>query len=128
MKLYLIVCLVFFLLGLYIIVIELLKKRRCSIPSKAKIINIIYLVPEDKKKRKNTQYKAVYEYEANDKKINIEGIRSFSTPGKYNIGDEIDLFYNPKKIREYYTKTESRIIPGIIICVITLVFASVILL
>ena len=87
------------------------KKGRCSSQVVGKITGVHESVGTDSEGSKDYSYSAEYEYVVDGKTYKGYGGRSYSSSGKINVGGDIDIFYNPEKPDDNYTKGGVKIWP-----------------
>ena len=98
-------------IGVLTIVFGIRKKGRCSTKIVGKITGVHESVGTDSEGSKDYSYSAEYEYVVDGKTYKGYGGRSYSSSGKINVGGDIDIFYNPEKPDDNYTKGGVKIWP-----------------
>lgn len=94
----------FICVGVLLIVSGIRKKGRCSCRVVGRITGIHEREGTDNEGFKNYDYTAEYEYEVNGQIYHDDGGPAYSNPNKIQIGGNIDIYYNPEKPDEHYTK------------------------
>ena len=97
--------------GVLLIVSGILKKGRCSCKAAGKITDIRENVGTDIDDDKTYSYSPEYEYDVDGQRYHGVGDRSYSNPNRIKIGGNIDVYYNPEKPGEHYTKGGIKIRP-----------------
>lgn len=97
--------------GVLLIVSDIRKKSRCSCKVVSRITGIHENEGTDNEGFKNYSYSPEYEYEVNGQIYHDYADRSYSNPDKIQIGGNIDVYYNPEKPDEHYTKGGVKIRP-----------------
>ena len=97
--------------GVLLIVSGIRKKSRCSCKVVSRITGIHENEGTDNEGFKNYSYSPEYEYEVNGQIYHDYADRSYSNPDKIQIGGNIDVYYNPEKPDEHYTKGGVKIRP-----------------
>ena len=90
--------------GVLLIVSGILKKGRCSCKAAGRITDIRENVGTDIDDDKTYSYSPEYEYDVDGQRYHGVGDRSYSNPNRIKIGGNIDVYYNPEKPGEHYTK------------------------
>lgn len=100
-------------IGVLTIVYGVRKNRRCSSKVVGKITRVHEDIGTDSEGSKDYAYSAEYEYEVNGQTYRGCGGRSYNVPSKIKVGGDIDIYYNPEKPDDHYTKGGTKIWPYI---------------
>lgn len=81
------------------------KKERCTEKVTATVIRLERIERTDSDHNRSVTYAPVFCYNANGKDITVQSSTS-SNPCDYYEGQEVELFYNPNKLNEYYIEND----------------------
>lgn len=105
--------------GVWTIVRAQIVKRRCSVSAQARIVDIrVYKTSRRGGIGRDTQYTPVLEYrDTNGQFVQAKGKTYSHSKREYEIGDTMELWFNPDKPVEHYTGKSNRngIIVGILL-------------
>lgn len=102
---YLIVGIVIALIGILSIKRNSNKKKRCSASARAVIVEVETDSEESEENtKKKYTYTPIFEFKADDDVIRKSGGVYSHNKKKYRVGDTEDVFYNPKKPKEFFVK------------------------
>ena len=114
------------LVGFLIIYLGYKKKKRCTEPAVAEIVDIKRSESTDDKGKKSYRYRPVLEF-----KVGVETIRraagvTSSKRTAYKVGDRVNVNFNPMKPKEFMTrKQKTGAFKGIILMAVAVVIAIV---
>ena len=126
-----IIGLIFFLGGLFLVALSILKKKKCTSTVQGKVIDIVKewntsntSTDDFHGYRRNDEimFYPVFEYSVNDT-VYVKKSSSGSSSCPYSIGQEVEIHYNPQNPHQYYVKLETlvRTLLGIIFSAIGIV-------
>lgn len=106
--------------GALLIVSGIRKNKRCSGVVVGKITGVHEDVTTDDDGFNSYSYSPEFEYEVNGKVYHGSGSRAYSKRRKIRIGGNINVFYNPNKPEEHFTKGGGFILPflGIMLIIV----------
>lgn len=90
--------------GVLLIVSGVWKKGRCSCKAVGRITGIHKNEGIDNEGSRDYSYSPEYEYEVDGQRYHGIAGRDYSNPDRIKIGGNIDVYYNPEKPGEHYTK------------------------
>ena len=110
--------------GALLIVSGIRKNKRCSGVVVGKITGVHEDVTTDDDGFNSYSYTPEFEYEVNGKVYHGSGSRAYSKRRKIRIGGNINVFYNPNKPEEHFTKGGGFILPflGIMLIIVGVIF------
>ena len=82
------------------------KKEVCTEKTTAVVVKLVEKHRRDSDGNYSYTYAPVFRYKANGKTVKIQSTSS-SNPPEFAEGEEVELYYNPDKITEYYVKGSS---------------------
>lgn len=106
--------------GLLLIVLGVRKNKRCSGRTVGRITGVHEDVTTDDEGYHSYSYSPEFEYEVNGSVYRGSGGRAYSKRNKIQIGGSIDIYYNPDKPEEHYSKGGGKILPVLGIAVMFL--------
>ena len=119
------------LVGFLVIYMGIRKKKRCTEPAVAEIVDIKRTSDTDEKGHTTYSYQPVLEF-----KVGVETIRKMASVSSskrkaYKIGDKVNIKFNPMKPKEFMTAKQKTgaftgaflMVIAIGIAVVTLIFA-----
>jgi ribosomal protein L21E len=106
------------------------KKKRCTEPGVAKIVDIKRSEDTDDKGNKSYKYRPVLEFNVGTQTIRKAAGVSSNKSKAYRVGDMVNIKFNPLKPKEFMTKKQKTgaftggVIMGVavVIAVVTLIF------
>lgn len=101
----------FIVVGMLLIVLGIRKKIKCSGRTVGRITGVHEDVTTDDDGFNSYSYSPEFEYEVNGKVYHGSGSRAYSKRRKIRIGGNINVFYNPNKPEEHFTKGGGFILP-----------------
>ena len=101
----------FIVVGVLLILLGIRKIIKCSGRTVGKITGVHEDVTTDDDGFNSYSYSPEFEYEVNGKVYHGSGSRAYSKRRKIRIGGNINVFYNPNKPEEHFTKGGGFILP-----------------
>lgn len=92
--------------GFMIIFMGIQKKKRCTEPGIARIVDIKRRESTDDKGNKSYKYRPVLEFNVGTQKIRKAAGVSSDKSKAYKIGDKVNIKFNPLKPKEFMTKKQ----------------------
>ena len=91
-------------IGVWMILSFFRKNKRCTSKVVGRITGIHKNEGIDNEGSKDYSYSPEYEYEVDGQRYHGIAGRDYSNPDRIKIGGNIDVYYNPEKPDEHYTK------------------------
>ena len=114
------------LVGFLIVFLGYKKKKRCTEPAIAEIVDIKRSEDTDDKGNKSYRYQPVLEFSVGVEKIRKAAGVSSGKRKAYKIGDRVNIKFNPMKPKEFMTtKQKTGAMTGVGLMVIAVVLAGV---
>lgn len=123
---------IFFIIGIFLIINRKKKEKNCTLKTYGKIIDIVKVRYNDVGKGYSYMWHPVFEYNIGNQKL-IKQSAYGRTECKYAVGQNVEIYFNPENYNEYYVAGENiPITLGIIftcvgIVVLIMAFFSIIL-
>ena len=105
--LFLLVGIIFIVAGIIVMKQGDSLKQRCSEEAIGTVVEVI--CESDYSTTENTYtytYYPVIEYQVGDRMLSQKS-RSGQDPPKYKVGDQVEIYYNPNNVEEYFIKGDS---------------------
>ena len=99
------------IVGVIAIISGIIKKIKCSGRTVGRIIGVREYQETDDDGFNHYFYYPQFEYEVNGQIYRGEGNKGYSKSNKIRIGGNINVFYNPNKPEEHFTKGGGFILP-----------------
>lgn len=90
--------------GVLLIVSGIRKKGRCSCKAAGRITGTHKNEGTDSEGSRTYSYSPEYDYEVDGQRYHGVADRDYSNPDRIKIGGNIDVYYNPEKPGDHYTK------------------------
>lgn len=97
--------------GAILILIGIGKNKKCSGRAVGKITGIRRYIERDKEGRSQDLYSPEFEYEVNGQIYHGVGSTNYRERNSIRIGDTIEVYYNPNKPQEHFTKGGGKLLP-----------------
>ena len=101
----------FIVVGVIVILLGIRKNMRCSGRTVGRIIGVRECHETDDEGFNHYFYYPQFEYVVNGQIYRGEGNKGYSKSNKIRIGGNINVFYNPNKPEEHFTKGGGLILP-----------------
>ena len=101
----------FIVVGVIVILFGIRKNMRCSGRTVGRIIGVRESYETDDEGFNHNIYSPQFEYVVNGQIYRGEGNKGYSKSNKIRIGGNINVFYNPNKPEEHFTKGGGFILP-----------------
>lgn len=101
----------FIVVGVIVILLGIRKNMRCSGRTVGRIIGVREYQETDDEGFNHYFYYPQFEYVVNGQIYRGEGNKGYSKSNKIRIGGNINVFYNPNKPEEHFTKGGGFILP-----------------
>lgn len=101
----------FIVVGVIVILLGIRKNMRCSGRTVGRIIGVRESHETDDEGFNHYIYSPQFEYVVNGQIYRGEGNKGYSKSNKIRIGGNINVFYNPNKPEEHFTKGGGFILP-----------------
>ena len=101
----------FIVVGVIVILLGIRKNMRCSGRTVGRIIGVRESQETDDEGFNHYIYSPQFEYVVNGQIYRGEGNKGYSKSNKIRIGGNINVFYNPNKPEEHFTKGGGLILP-----------------
>ncbi|MDY2743990.1 MAG: DUF3592 domain-containing protein [Eubacteriales bacterium] len=101
----------FIVVGVIVILLGIRKNMRCSGRTVGRIIGVRESQETDDEGFNHYIYSPQFEYVVNGQIYRGEGNKGYSKSNKIRIGGNINVFYNPNKPEEHFTKGGGFILP-----------------
>ena len=101
----------FIVVGVIVILLGIRKNMRCSGRTVGRIIGVRESQETDDEGFNHYFYYPQFEYVVNGQIYRGEGNKGYSKSNKIRIGGNINVFYNPNKPEEHFTKGGGFILP-----------------
>ena len=101
----------FIVVGVIVILLGIRKNMRCSGRTVGRIIGVRESHETDDEGFNHYFYYPQFEYVVNGQIYRGEGNKGYSKSNKIRIGGNINVFYNPNKPEEHFTKGGGLILP-----------------
>ena len=110
----------FIVVGVIVILLGIRKNMRCSGRTVGRIIGVRESQETDDEGFNHYFYYPQFEYVVNGQIYRGEGNKGYSKSNKIRIGGNINVFYNPNKPEEHFTKGGGFILPflGIMLIIV----------
>ena len=110
----------FIVVGVIVILFGIRKNMRCSGRTVGRIIGVRESHETDDEGFNHYIYSPQFEYVVNGQIYRGEGNKGYSKSNKIRIGGNINVFYNPNKPEEHFTKGGGFILPflGIMLIIV----------
>ena len=112
--------------GALMMALGIRKNKRCSSRIVGRITGVHEDMETDDEGYHSYSYTPEYEYEVNGQIYHGIGNTAYSKRKKIQIGGSINVFYNPNKPEEHFTKGGGFILPfiGIILIIVGVIFLT----
>ena len=113
----------FISVGMLLIVLGIRKNKRCSCKAVGRITGIKESEDTDDEGFKHYSYLPEFEFEVNGQIYHGIGNTAYSKRKKIQIGGSINVFYNPNKPNEHFTKGGGGIMP--LLGIVSIIFGAI---
>lgn len=123
-----VVAAVMFLVGLLVILFSNRKKKRCTQPVDATIVDVSRDVSDDGNGHKQVSYSPTYEYTYDGQTYKKTSSRSYSSKFRIKVGTVKQIKINPNKPTEIMDKgTAANVFSGLLLMVIAIVIVVILI-
>lgn len=120
--------LIFFIIGIFILIYPQLKEKRCTESVVAKVVENIKdrsYYSDDNNFTRFVTYRPVFEFEYNGQNYNIQSNTS-SNPPAFDVGEKVELKINPDNPIDFYAPSDRTFtFVGLIFIGIGLIFVAI---
>jgi hypothetical protein len=114
------------LVGFLVVFLGYKKKKRCTEPAVAEIVDIKRSEETDDKGGKSFSYRPVLEFKVGVETVRKEAGVSSNKRKAYKIGDRVNIRFNPLKPKEFMTtKQKTGAFTGVVLMIFAAVIAGV---
>ncbi|MCH5316255.1 MAG: DUF3592 domain-containing protein [Eubacterium sp.] len=104
--LFIVVGVVFIIAGIIVMIQGNISEQRCTEKTTGTVVELVIEKSTTSNHRTSYIYFPVIEYQVGDRTISKKS-NSGQNPPKYKVGQQVEIYYNPNNVEEYYIKGES---------------------